>query len=800
VSPFDPRAVFINHGGRITATNGANSVFDTIIARRLSTDDVLSGKVELPMDQVRFTRGHCVQPYALTFVNGNIHLDVGLSDPNTADPAINPDTAGGEEIAISWRYHEDYDGFLHVKSPFKSGPSDYGRVNIKDQVRGAEALPVQYRSTIPDITSPVAMPSAGLLFVTTGDRIRQLRVSGATCADPIHLLISGDGDGHGWIREFATQPTDLRCELVFPTYGDGDYAALFLNNGGRIGLGTRDWNIHSAEAWSRLGLDHVTIFADGDGTVDVNSDLLVADKYPLIPTTNFGDGKEAHRIEFYSEDHRVIRIPAGSELDLSAFGSNGNNQEQISFAGKIKLVFEPGAILRLPDGRVVGEEPEDTGPIIYMNDEAKMIFEGTKDRSRDRYTSVAGAIPLRSKILGKGQIWLNKDAEIHVNGGALLGIESDSKTLYTDITISIQRQGAMYIGTENLAGGAFQVGNTAPVFEGSQPGKVSFTLRLEGPKALFHIDREGFVGFGAGTVNFGGTMNGTAPLANNPVRNPDGSPVISGGNPVFLPDEDNAWQLLPLYDVENIEIKIIRGIFDHSNIFSGERKQASLMAIGPSEGYTMSIGSEDNAHVLGGGNVMFLRSNQTTPLSVNVWSFADPLTGITNDENDNGKYTLLSSTDILRQRVIGTAAAQAANSSILVPTDVATTINITTVIDLIPVVNGRIFTANNQDDFYNFLAYPDYPEILPAKYVDLGSTQYNEIVGYVNNGVRTTQSAPTTGGNYANAFNITRIEDPVAYEVDGEIANAKDGVETGVLGGTGSSVDNGPERFVVLQR
>jgi len=54
-----------------------------------------------------------------------------------------------------------------------------------------------------------------------------------------------------------------------------------------------------------------------------------------------------------------------------------------------------------------------------------------------------------------------------VGDGMLVGVQSDESTPVTNVAVSLNRQSRFDIGNEVTAGGAFEVGNPAPVAGGS---------------------------------------------------------------------------------------------------------------------------------------------------------------------------------------------------------------------------------------------------------------------------------------------------------------------------------------------
>lgn len=668
VTDDDSGVVYVKHGGKITITRPEalpgteldrtsipyQSVFSTFVAHRIwndydaaGTDRVcqLTGIVDLPHDQVTFDNklyGYGVQSYNITDnmfaarradTDGYVRLSYENTERNVQDSFYN-DASGAEEVIIGWHNRSQMTPRVE-NTPPKSSRAAISNT-FKWLMRATES-----------VGTPAPRPQ-DLLYVGPGDDVTQLHVAGATMSDPFLLDVSGDGVRpiSARVREFVSvsSTTDINSFNYQPVadhfISEGAHAVLFVEYNGRVGLGTRHWNELSNSAWNLLGKDYVTICPLGDGTVDVNNNLLVVDRQALIATEKFGnpeeEGFDAHRLTFYAEMPYEIRVPAYGELDLSSFGQGAVRQE-IAFGGKVKLIFEEGATLRLPDN------PSAAGLVLYFNDQSQLIFEGSTqgstfipytDAKNNTYVgnNTAPAARDRIKIIGQGQIWLNKDAKMQVNGNTFVGVETDSLTKTTALTVSIQRQGSWYIGDENVAGGAFQVGNPTDL---GLDHSITFSLVLNGPRALMHIDREGFLGLAAGVINKYGNPNGSvAALADNPVT-VDGvvqtESVTVGGRtytvPAFTPDIDpwnGEWQVQALNNVGNVVINLVQGTFSHNNIYNGASSQASLMAIGPATTYELGLNGSDYTEVRGGGNIMWVPVTATAdlPIFVNIWDYA----------------------------------------------------------------------------------------------------------------------------------------------------------------------------------
>jgi hypothetical protein len=208
----------------------------------------------------------------------------------------------------------------------------------------------------------------------------------------------------------------------------------------------------------------------------------------------------------------------------------------------------------------------------------------------------------------------------------------------TTVTISIQRAGQFNVGTSQIAGGAFEVGDVE-----ANPGRsINFALVIDGPQATFVLGRGGFFGLGAGVVNKQGNANGDAQLAENPVLNADGTAVLDEeGFPIFRPDRRRAWQVQALYNVNAVTLDLVNGIFDDSIIANGSDSNASLFAIGPSVIQTVNLGDTDVVDFRGGGNMMFVPALPAGRVyRVNVWDFSGQL-------RDGESYCILSSGPII---------------------------------------------------------------------------------------------------------------------------------------------------------
>ncbi len=716
------RVLYVGHGGKLSIGSDLKDPLnprpyigfaDATIAVRIWKEKVgergLSAILELPGDQMKHSNP--IHPYGL---NLNTLTDTDnkyLSLKSLIGQGL------GSEICISW---DKVSGVPTV--PTSALPWETILGSFFDGTRA-----------ISTIHSPVTMPDQGLLQMTSGDLVDQLTVSGSTPANPFKLYMTGDNTGISQMREIAS----VKSDSLVP--GEGAYAKLYLDGGAELGLGTRHWNSESAGAWNKIGLSQVLLHPNGDCAINVNSDLIVFDPQPVVPTNNFGSqykGRKiisgqtvdavispSHRVTFFAQNSNEIRIPAGKELDLSAFGQahemtageagTGTVLENlppftqsIAIGGKLRIIFEPGSTLRFPNlgdatASATDKENVEKMPVLYMNEESELVFEALQDLdNKAAWTSVSDLNRAKVKIVGCGQIWLNKHAKMTINDNAFVSVEADSYTKNTNLTISIQREAAMNIGDTNNAGGSFHVGNPTNI----SGANIDFTLRFSGESSQLMIGRNGFLGFGAATVNRTST-------------------------------QINKWTLAPLFNVRNVNIRNVSGIINHNRIFEGSDRESSLLAIGPCNQYLLEFG-EKNAILKGGGNVVYVRPDPTTsPFPISILSTVSPLV---EDVTDNAKYTILSTSESMKQILAPPTGFKIDTVIEKITTENSTALSdsVLTSGDVSGLVNGMRVKAG-QVDFYKFISAGGINDIKnqnPKRFTALCQTPMDERIGYVNNG------------------------------------------------------------------
>lgn len=411
-----------------------------------------------------------------------------------------------------------------------------------------------------DADAPVAANIASLPVVA--GNVRQLQIINSRLGDPAHVHIDG-----GKVGELAYLPSEES--------GAAPVGTIVLSNNAQVGLGNKRSSSDSSTARILLGVNGVNVIADGDAELDLNEDVIVDNVCHFLPGPNFG-ASGTNQLRITSNKPQELRVKEGATLDMSLFNST---DKRLVIGGEVQLVFEPGSRM------VFG------GGVLEITDNANVIFE--------RYFGDAGAgtaltdtNDYRVRIGGTGQWTLNENAAIFIKRDAYVGIESlgvevmsDSTgqdvsdqvvkncSYVTDITMTLNDDAKVLIGSRADFGGALQVGNVTD--QSGNNATVSFNLTINGSGALFEINSQGFLGFGVGIQ----------------------SKAI--GAP-------NNWSVEPLHDIDDITVAVNKGTFKHNQILSGTDEDASLIAFGAvNTGYNFSF-DDTSARLLGGGNIIHI--------------------------------------------------------------------------------------------------------------------------------------------------------------------------------------------------
>lgn len=745
-SADDNGFLYVNSGGNLSVNSSEgdihtqlqnHAIVSTGVAREIWNDSEphgiyedyeYSGQVYMPFDQVKFDPNYSIFIYNLT---AQMWEDPQNPASGTMGVRIFPQD-GEEEMGISWFWRELQNPTQYIPIKYPDNKAFNFRVTESPNMPVAETLDVVYFGG--------------------GDVVQQLKVFGATQSDPLHIGISGDGYSSPFysdVREIVSCKSTTQATDRF--ISEGAHGVLFVELGGQVRLGSSEWNNHSLEAWNKLGKDYVTIVPmQGGGTVVLNDNLLVTARMALVAGQTFGS-TTSDRLSFYSESPYEIRVPAGVELDLSSFGQNDYMQE-IEFGGKVRLVLEAGATIRLPENG--------SNIALYFNDEAELVFE--EPDALGQYVpfyDAAEADFYVSKIFGRGWFFVNKDAKILVNDNARVRIGTDELTPTTNVIFSLTRNGQLNIGNDTTAGGVLEIGNYA-----YQPGGASIKAKfLLADDSIFNIAREGCLALSTIIVNKNGNPNGFADPTINPVMNGNVANVDSFGRPVFNPDivaADGAWTFIPAFNVDRIEFEMNGGTFDHKNIVDGKSSNASLIAVGPTIGdgvtdaYFFSLNSSADASVLGGGNLMFIPELQIgqSVYTANIWDFQGTVsTGETYGILASG-LSLLDQREFFVSTIYGTG--------------------------------GRSFSFAKPTDFFKFMTLVNFDtKRVSSKKVDYAITPFGPMIAYPSF-AGSKIYAPAVSGTVVPAAQIFRISGP------GSINQWQSSAINGSVFGYGDAVPN----------
>ncbi|MBL4587859.1 hypothetical protein JKY79_00785 [Candidatus Babeliales bacterium] len=647
-----PGVLYVGYGGKLVLIDQnpitPHAHFDIpigILNDSLSLTSLFA-EVDIASDQAFFGPEYGVQPYAidLDFLGGAPYDIASLFKDRAGIVRILWGGGPGGVIRPA--------GFLPLKSNIEGiDTSQYRSLKSSSKSAGIDRNGRKRQGGIQNITratTPINLPvifSGSYITVGPDAVVEQFQVMGSIVTDQFHLHLTGDGLGYSTVREMVWVPQNI--------LGEGSFAAIVMDQDAHLGLGSREFNEHSVRAMNLLGDSGVTIFPNGNCVIELNEDLIIHDLNAIVPTELFGDVAvgERHRITFISKTGKSVIIPEGGELNLGAFGQFGLggvpldadaiDTQQISFAGNAQLIVEPGATIRFPNVEI------EKAPILYMNDQSKLIFKSDRDNNKPAPAYSSDLDKYRSKIKGVGKIWLNRNATMEVFNESMVSIECDgdgSITPNSFIQISIQRDAQMLIGGPDNNGGAFQVGNLLPLSITAPNYGVAFSLRINGAEALANIGKHGFVGFGAGVLS-------------------------QAGNQV------NTWDLIALHNVAFTEVQVLDGTFSHNQIYDGGGEagagidpfgtEGALLAVGPAAEHAFIIGVKDESKqpvVRGGGNVVMVTADATAqfddldatpdnPLSLVANPILSSSVELIDDViEDNGRYSILGSTDLIRQK------------------------------------------------------------------------------------------------------------------------------------------------------
>ncbi|MGE0206425.1 MAG: hypothetical protein AB7R69_01100 [Candidatus Babeliales bacterium] len=417
---------------------------------------------------------------------------------------------------------------------------DWGALE-KDYTTTNSFVPYELKCT-PNPCDCPAVTAANLraLPIIEGE-VNQFQVRRTRIGDQMHLQVTNGGI------------IDELTFLIGCNPAEAAVGFLVVEGEARVGIGSSQRNKDSNCANVVLGVNGLSICANGNAVIELNEDIIINNVCHILAGTSFGV-TSTDTLTIFSEDTKELRVKSTGLLDLSQFNTPS---KVLQFAGKAKLVFEPGSKLVLGGG------------VLIFTDETQLAFERVLNEDLLLGSEPVDLDPIRVKIVGRGNILMEEDSVCQILENQFVGIETDVICdNITSITWRLSEQATVEIGSQGRPGGALQVGNTL-----CQNGaSIDLTIILDGLGTLWEINRQGFMGLGVGVAN-------------------------------KVSQVPNQWLVNCLENVFTVSIDIRSGTFNHSQILTGDDIRASLLAVGPAQQYTLAF-NPISAVILGGGNLV----------------------------------------------------------------------------------------------------------------------------------------------------------------------------------------------------
>lgn len=434
--------------------------------------------------------------------------------------------------------------------------------------------------------------------------VNQLQIVNSRIGDPVHLRIAG-----GWVREILWL-SDCRA-------GEAPTAVIAMQEHGRLGLNNAHRNPDSVLTQTVLGANGINIVANGDGRIDLNTDVIVNNICSILQGPEWEEGNV---LEFLADTPYTLHVTKEGILDLSNFTIPGT----IRFGGNIRVNFEPGARiilgaadLEFSDDAVVEIESayEMELRVAFLdasfgaiNNNVNPLVSVPYTNPNNIYSPLTGYLftnnlsgnelqntdPYRVRLMGIGTMRLTDNASMLINTNGILSVESLREVLptnpiticeigTTDVTVELFEAAHLNIGNgNNILGGVFQVGDVQDL----EDHIVNFTLTINGADAVFNIGAGGFFGLGAGVVR---PHQGMGDTQTN-----------------VLADT--------LFNANQLQLNLFGGELSHNRIFSSDDERSASMVIGAAATISVDFDNEtditdfntSNYLTSGGGNFFLL--------------------------------------------------------------------------------------------------------------------------------------------------------------------------------------------------
>lgn len=434
--------------------------------------------------------------------------------------------------------------------PLGESLSDFN-VDWKNTTKDYCTAPVNVPYELPSTPAAGASPAVtnanliGLPLIKGS--VEQMQFTNARLGDQAQVVVDG-----GLVREMVFLTGDVSATA--PT------GFLVLQNDAIVGLGSADRNVDSLDSAVVLGVNGVTLVANGNGTVHLNKNTIINNVCHILTGTAFGiNGPQQLLID--SDVPRELRVKSDGVLDLTSFT---NTNQQLAIGGQVKVVFEPGAKLLLGAGTFIFTDQGSAELSPFIDGDLPV---GTTPSDTDAF---------RVKwIGGSGPVIFEENSRLLIPRSTILGVETDSILNITTVNVIWQFRDAaqLLVGTPELFGGALQVGNVL----NNIGHTIDFGIVVNGISAGVNVDSQGFMGFGVGICD----KQQPAP---------------------------NDWRIDRLFNVNAIGLGLPEGTWRAQQIYPGSDINASLIALAPvAAQYTLSF-SRFNAEILGGSNIILTNS------------------------------------------------------------------------------------------------------------------------------------------------------------------------------------------------
>jgi hypothetical protein len=427
---------------------------------------------------------------------------------------------------------------------------------------------------------PATVPAAGAVGAVIEANITnipevlgvvdQLQIAQSRLGDQAHLKI---GSG-GFVRELVLLTHEDVAQDLSPA--TAPVAVIDLESGADLGLGSAGRNPDSQFASVVLGLNGITIIANGTSHITLNDNVIINNVCHILAGPDFVATSTIgpNILTIDSTVPRELRIKSDGVLDLTSFT---NFNQQVHIGGNVKLILEPGAQILMNGGAFV------------VRGDAQIYCEPDVVLNRAAGTDVTSTDLLRVKWIGIGYVTIKENGSMLIPRGAFVGIEGNADFPLTNQSWLLSDAGRILLGSDKsegavLYGGALQVGNTSDIEEGS----VAFALTMDSQESLLDINTQGFLGFDVGIVNKPG----------NALSSSTGAP-------------DN-WLVGNLYNVDGIILNLNNGTLRNAQIYPGDNQLAGLLAFGPTE-YVLNTDFQ-YLTMLGGGNMALINSASVAPV------------------------------------------------------------------------------------------------------------------------------------------------------------------------------------------